>query len=374
MQFRLKIGEEAGQRGAQSRTGRQDRSGEASRAILGGFMIRMIEFTVNSKEGGKRLENVFFGRYAGVPSGAFFRALRKRDVKVNGRRTSDAGTVLTAGDVVTVYVDACPSAEGAAFAASAAIRVIYENEFVLFAVKPQGMLSEPDENRPGEPSLIETLREQRAKTDPDAEKYELCHRLDRNTGGILIVCRRTELTQTVKEALNARFYRKIYSARVIGDARGILPDDGSWVSFKAHLSKAAGESRVFVSDDPRRGSRPIETRLRFTGLWNGSGSGGDEGANAVIPSVQVSCVEAMLITGRTHQIRAHLAHLGYPVAGDGKYGKDALNRLLGLKFQALWASRYEYDPGWSSSAPATLVSAAEEILPKDVLISVPEFR
>ncbi|MBO7407312.1 MAG: hypothetical protein J6V14_06735, partial [Clostridia bacterium] len=136
----------------------------------------MIEFEVNEKESGRSLETVFFARFPGVPAGVFFRALRKRDLKVNGVRTGDARLKLTGGDRVTAYVDAdrgaaanaagadntLPAASGTASDAQngrfPAISVVYESEYILVAEKPQGLLSEPDPERPGEPSLLDYFK------------------------------------------------------------------------------------------------------------------------------------------------------------------------------------------------------------------------
>lgn len=327
----------------------------------------MVKFTVNDKEAGKRLKNAFFERYPNVPSGAFFRALRNRDVKINGTRTSDVAAVLKAGDEVTVYVDVRAAEEPE-------VRIVFENEYIVIAEKPQGLLSEPDANRPGEPSLIELVRAKSKDGGNGGAEYELCHRLDRNTGGMIFISKKPGVTAAVKDALNARYYKKIYTALVIGDARGILPSDGGWVFFKAQLRKDESSSRVFISERPSAGSREIITGLRFDGLSGVPGASRADNTRASLPSI--SRVEAMLVTGRTHQLRAHLAFLGYPIAGDGKYGSEAVNRLSGLKFQALWASRYEFDP---DAASAFGVKTAGDvpiasILPETVFESEPRFK
>lgn len=373
----------------------------------------MIEFTVNKKEEGKTLDKIFTARYPAVPYGIFRRALRRRDVKVNGVRVVDGRTMLSAGDNVCAYIDAAPAgtagrdANAAGRAAGTSeradiagagqlphIRTVYENDYILLAEKPQGLLSEPDPSRPGEPSLIELVRSGAAMGREGMDKFELCHRLDRNTGGLIFISKRPERTDAVKNALNGRFYRKIYSARVVGCPWTILPLNGSWRPFCAFLGKRAGESRVIVSDAEREGFRPIETWLRLAGTEGditdasvvktdavdaknvteaadaAQSLAAETDATAVSPEKKappVTDIEAMLITGRTHQIRAHLAHLGFPVAGDGKYGKESQNRLIGLKYQALWASRYEYDPSKEALDP-------DNILPRLSFTSKPDFR
>lgn len=319
----------------------------------------MIEFEVNGKEEGKALEKVFFGRFRDVPPGAFFRVLRKRDVKVNGVRTSDGRLALRAGDCVRVYLDR----EGSD---GPDIPVVYENGCIIVAEKPQGLLSEPDSRREGEISLLDTMRLKTPANgiDGDLNGPELCHRLDRNTGGLIFLCKKSEYLDSVKAALNSRYYNKIYSVIVVGDMSGVLDAGGEWKTFSAFLSKNAGQSRVSVSADPRPGSRPIETRLRITGIEKRE-------SGQILTSL-----EAMLVTGRTHQIRAHLAFLGFPIAGDGKYGRGSVNRSLGLKYQALWASRYEYDPYWDRRA-FELAGGREEVLrylPHGPFVSVPSFR
>ena len=327
----------------------------------------MVKFTVNDKEGGKRLKSVFFERYPNIPSGAFFRALRNRDVKINGTRTGDVAAILEAGDEVTVYVDARAAEEPE-------VRTVFENEYIVIAEKPQGLLSEPDANRPGEASLIELARAQITNAENSEAQYELCHRLDRNTGGMIFISKKPGITAAVKEALNARYYKKIYTALVIGDARGILPPDGGWVFFKAQLRKDDSSSRVFVSERPSAGSREIITGLRFAGLSGIPGASRADNTRAALPLI--SRVEAMLVTGRTHQLRAHLAFLGYPIAGDGKYGSEAVNRLAGLKYQALWASRYEFDPDAAAVFAGKTIAGVPvaSILPETVFESEPRFK
>ncbi len=349
----------------------------------------MIEFTVNKKEEGKTLEKVFTARYPAVPYGIFRRALRRRDVKVNGVRVVGSRTMLSAGDNVCAYIDAAPAcaagrdADAAGRAAGTSgradiagagqlphIRTVYENDYILLAEKPQGLLSEPDPSRPGEPSLIELVRSGAALEREGMDKFELCHRLDRNTGGLIFISKRPECTDAVKNALNGRFYRKIYSVGVVGCPGTILPLNGSWRPFCAFLGKRAGESRVIISDTERDGFRPIETWLRLAGTEGDITDASVAETDAASPEKKappVTDIEAMLITGRTHQIRAHLAHLGFPVAGDGKYGKESLNRLIGLKYQALWASRYEYDPSKEALDP-------DNILPRLSFTSKPDFR
>ncbi|MBO5076714.1 MAG: RluA family pseudouridine synthase [Clostridia bacterium] len=326
----------------------------------------MVEFTVNEKENGRTLENVFFARFPGVPASVFFRALRKRDLKVNGARTGDARLRLTGGDRVTAYVDAdnapgtAPDAQNSPFKA---VSSIYESEYILIAEKPQGLLSEPDPERPGEPSLIDFYK-----------GGELCHRLDRNTGGLIFISKRPEYTASVKAALNARYYKKIYAVRAVGELKQILPADGSWRRFDAFLVKHPGESRVRVTDAPERGSKPVAACFRYLG-------------SRTVNGVTLSDAEAMLITGRTHQIRAQLAHLGFPVAGDGKYGSEKVNRLTGLRYQALWACRYEYDPkhealpesdrdnGANTGGAAALPEGGwPALLPQTTFESEPRFR
>lgn len=344
----------------------------------------MIEFEVNEKESGRSLETVFFARFPGVPAGVFFRALRKRDLKVNGVRTGDARLKLTGGDRVTAYVDAdrgaaanaagadntLPAASGTASDAQngrfPAISVVYESEYILVAEKPQGLLSEPDPERPGEPSLLDYFKhgDRPGYQDPEPE---LCHRLDRNTGGLIFLSKRPEYTAAVKAALNARYYKKIYAVRAVGELGDILPADGSWRRFDAFLVKHPGESRVHITDNAVRGSKPVAAAFCYLGSRKVNG-------------VTLSDAEAMLITGRTHQIRAQLAHLGFPVVGDGKYGSEKVNRRAGFRYQALWACRYEYDPQHEAlpepvAGDMTLPEGGwSELLPRRTFESEPRFR
>lgn len=273
----------------------------------------MVHFTVTENEDGFLLEKVILGRYPALSRNSLYKVLRKRDVKIDGARVHENVTVR-AGSEITAYIDV-PAASGETFP-----EIIYENDFILLCVKRPGLLTEPDGS--GEASLIETVR---AKAG--YETCELCHRLDRNTGGMVFVSKKPGYTEEIDGLLNSRYYRKFYRALVCGDARDILSSDGKQKTFRAFLFKDSKAGRVFVSDRCSKGAKEIETRFSFIS-YN--------------PAENVSVIEAELITGRTHQIRAHLAFLGHFIIGDGKYGSESTNRLLGRKTQALWACRYEY--------------------------------
>lgn len=301
----------------------------------------MIEFNVERAEDGLLLDRVLIKRYPGLSRSSIFKALRKKDIRIDGKRTNQ-NLPVASGMQIVAYIS-LPKAP--------VYQVVFENDWILLCDKPQGLLSQPDGSP--EPSLIEQVC-----AEPGQGDYALCHRLDRNTGGLIFISKKPDCTEHIAACLNDRYYHKIYRAVVLGDIRKILHKQSSFVLFKAHHFKDSRNKRVYIYAAPRTGTKNIETAIRFVSYDDRK---------------DVSVVEVRLLTGRTHQIRAHLAFLGFPVAGDGKYGVEARNRLLGYRYQALWA--YSYKPADDYQGARRIQEIAiEDILPSQTFVSEPEFQ
>ena len=217
--------------------------------------------------------------------------LRKKDVKLNGKRISK-DVLIKKGDVINVYFD------GAAVKLDH--EILFEDENVLIAVKPKGITSE---------NFFKALKE---------EKKELyfCHRLDRNTDGIMAFAKNEEAYKELFNGFKKRTFIKNYFALVSGIFE---KKEGELV---AYLNKNAVDSTVKVYDEPKKDTKKIVTAYKVIKEDNARG---------------FSLVDVRLITGRTHQIRAHLAHVGHFVLGDDKYGVRKISEKFGAKGLALSA-------------------------------------
>lgn len=269
---------------------------------------------------GQRLDNFLIRLCKGVPKSHIYRILRSGEVRVNSKRV-DATYRLCVGDslrIPPIRIAERPQNEvDEAAKGRVDLPIIYEDEAMLVIDKPEGIAVHGGSGVSF--GVIEALRRQR----PQAKFLELAHRLDRETSGVLLVGKkRLALT-----ALHDMFREHGAGA----DKRYLVLVKGRWMNAVQHVKQPlhkylteSGERRVSV--DPQ--GKASHTVFRLLARWP-----------------DMSLLEAQLKTGRTHQIRVHLAHLGFPILGDEKYGDFALNKTLkreGLKRMALHAWRMTF--------------------------------
>ncbi len=221
-------------------------------------------------------------------------AMKQRSVRVNGVKSGAEATVAS-GDELKIYI------LDRYFAAP--LEVLYEDGDLLAVNKPAGLPVDADRANVG----ADTLKQRVLARCPEAR---LCHRLDAGTSGVLLCAKNARAHEILLAAFAGHQLRKKYVALAAGCVRPERARLTAW------LQKDAGAAKVRILDHPAAGAQEICTEYRSLGTVQAKG--------AVLTRLEVT-----LVTGRTHQIRAHLAHVGHPLVGDDKYGDRELNRRIG---------------------------------------------
>lgn len=268
---------------------------------------------IGEESAAQRIDNFLLRRLKGVPKSHVYRVLRSGEVRVNSGRVGPEYRLRT-GDKVRLPPVRLAQ-KPARVARPAEFPVVYEDAALLVVDKPAGVAVHGGSGVSF--GVIESLRAAR----PQAKVLELAHRLDRDTSGLLVVCKKRSALVEMHRKLREGEVEKTYLAVVKGTPRREAFDIRE--PLHKHVS-ASGERRVSVA----AGGMAAITRVKVV-------KGGSE----------FGVLEVRLLTGRTHQIRVHLAHAGHPILGDDKYGDFELNRSLakqGVKRLFLHARRLAF--------------------------------
>ena len=264
--------------------------------------------TVGEDAAGQRVDNFLSRILKGVPKSHIYRILRSGEVRVNkGRVGPDVRLVL--GDMVRVppvrtAVPSRPAAGGRGFVREGPnLPILFEDDALIALDKPSGLAVH------GGSGIAQGLIEQLRADRPEAKFLELVHRLDRETSGVLLIAKKRAALVGLHEQLREGGFDKRYLVLV----RGRWRDEKRRVRLSLHkFATQDGERRVRVEED----GQDAETIFYRRRTWFDR-------------DPPLALLEAELLTGRTHQIRVHLTHLGFPLAGDDKYGDFAWNKVLG---------------------------------------------
>lgn len=289
----------------------------------------MKSFTVNKNDSGQRLDKFLSKSVPLLPQPLLYQYVRTKKIKVNGKR-AEANYRLLENDVVDLYIkDEFFSAPQNSFSAILPrLTIVYEDENILLVDKKPGMIVHSDDKETVN-TLIDHIKAYlyRAGTYlPENENSfapALCNRIDRNTGGIVICAKNAAALRAVNEMIKNQEVAKYYLALLHG-----IPAQKNGV-LRHYLHKRSDENLVVVSDTPGRGALTAITEYHVLKESR---------------EKNISLIRARLVTGRTHQIRAQFAHIGLPLVGDGKYGRNAADKKRGYPFQALYSYRLIFHP------------------------------
>lgn len=289
----------------------------------------MHKLIVGRNDAGQRLDKFISKAVKGLPMSLLYKAIRTKKIKVNGARAKE-NQILAVGDEILLFIrDEFFSSPDHDHGTLSRIRpklsIVYEDDNIMLLNKRPGVLVHED-TAGGENTLILHVQAYllgKGEYDPDAEQSfapALCNRIDRNTGGIVIAAKNAEALRVMNEKIRENEISKFYYCAV----KGKMPRRAD--ELRGYLLKDSHTNTVEVRDKPFKDAKTIITRYRVLAEKNGN-----------------SLLEVELVTGRTHQIRAHLAHIGHPLLGDGKYGINRGERTRGYKHQALYAVRLRFD-------------------------------
>ena len=268
----------------------------------------MKQFTVTQAEAGQRLDK-FLGKYLNkAPKSFLYKMMRKKNITLNGKKAAGSEKLVSGDEIKLFFSDETiekfselqlPKAQGK-------LSVIYEDEHILLVNKPEGILSQKAEA--DDISMVEEaqryLLNNGAVTEESLRTFRpsVVNRLDRNTSGILAVGKDLAGAQELSRLFKERSLHKYYYCLVKGQVK-------EKARIKGYLVKNEATNRVTVEKEPiGKDSLPIETEY-----------------TPVDSDGELTLLKVLLVTGRTHQIRAHLAHIGHPILGDHKYGDPVLN-------------------------------------------------
>lgn len=289
----------------------------------------MKSFTIKSNDSDQRLDKFIKKSVPNLPQSLMYKYIRTKRIKVNSKR-AEISTRLHVGDIVDMYINDeffTPSEKHYDFMkASKSLDIIYEDENILLLNKKQGVLCHPDD-REYIDTLIGRVKRylyEKGEYDPDTENSfvpSLVNRIDRNTGGIVIAAKNAESLRILNEKMKLRELHKYYLCVTVG-----TPKEKSAI-LGGYLVKDEKSNTVTVSKKASEGAKSIKTKYRVLESIDG-----------------LSLVEIELLTGRTHQIRAHMASIGCPLLGDGKYGRNRDNKKFGgYKKQMLYSYKLKFD-------------------------------
>jgi len=288
-------------------------------------------FEIGKNDAGQRLDKFLTKAVRAMPPSLMYKSIRTKKIKVN-RKRAEIGQILVEGDTVQLFLpdELFPDTEdtSARFThITPAFEVVYEDDNLLLCDKPAGILVHSDEEDDTNTLIvqIQAYLFQKGEYDPKAEQSfapALCNRIDRNTGGIVIAAKNAATLREVNALIKERKLTKKYLCAVHGSME--KPND----TLRGYLSKNSKTNTVSVTNKRYSNSKEILTRYRVLKEADG-----------------LSLLDIDLLTGRTHQIRAHLSSVGHPLLGDGKYGVNRVDKREGYKFQALYSYSLTFDGG-----------------------------